>query len=89
MSMENYFKKDTKLESNANFQVTYTPVNLISIRKTEIRVEMQKVGRKQDRRKNIKIFYVKVIHQRIIEISTDGRSPRNFYKSKGKNGIRP
>ena len=46
-SMHNYFKKNTKSESNANFQIAYTQVNLTSIRETEIRVEMEKVGGKQ------------------------------------------
>ena len=44
--MHNYFKKNTKSESNANFQIAYTRVNLTSIRETEIRVETEKVGGK-------------------------------------------
>ena len=47
MSMHSYFKKDTKSESNANFQIAHTQVNLTSIRETEICVEMEKVVGKQ------------------------------------------
>ena len=45
--MHNYFKKEAKSESNATIQIASTQVNLTSTKETEIRDEMQKVGRKK------------------------------------------